>query len=84
MTPSQLKRFRLQNGLSLLDVSARTGLPTDYIEKIEEEQIAALQSDLERLKKAILQAAKEKEDPDYEGDIFKRPLDDDDINEELS
>ena len=66
MNAKQFRRLRQDKKISILDLAARTGLPEDYIEKIEEEKVVALPSDLARLEKAIAQVEKEKSDPDYE------------------
>ena len=80
MTPSQLKKLRLDQKVSLLDVAARTGLPAEYIAKIEDEEIIALESDLARIHKGILQAAKElaqREKDDFDKIDIDRLLDED-------
>ena len=76
MNPAQLRKLRQDKKVSLLDIAARTGLPRDYIEKIEEGTVVALDSDLGRIRKAILQVEKDRQDPDYEEPEIKIPDED--------
>lgn len=76
MTAREIRRLRDQKHVSILDVSARTGLPAEYIEKIESGDVVALPNDLARLKRGILEAARDKADADYEEEPPKPPLDD--------
>ena len=78
MTPGQLKRLRQDKKISHLDLAAITGLPADYIEKIEEGKAIAFASDLARLERALRQAELEKADPDIE----EKEIDRESLNEE--
>jgi transcriptional regulator with XRE-family HTH domain len=53
MMPEEIKRLRLAKEISLLELSAMIGLPADYIRDIEDRKVVALDSDLERLGKAL-------------------------------
>lgn len=76
MTPGEIRRLRETKRVSILDVSARIGLPAEYIEKIESGEVVAILSDLERLRRGILEAARDKSDTDYEQEPPKPILDD--------
>ncbi len=78
LTVEQLRRMRTHANVTILDIAARIGLPADYIEKIEEEQVIPLPSDLERIYQGIMQAQKDRSDPDFEGDFQDRFIDKDD------
>ncbi len=71
LTLEQLRKLRRDKKVTLLDVSARTGLPESYLEKIEEGLLAPVESDLNRIQKAILQAEKERaeEEKDKGSDV---------------
>ena len=60
LTLAQLRKLRRDKSVTLLDISARTGLPESYLEKIEEGLIIPLESDLDRIHRAIVQAEKER------------------------
>ena len=85
MTVDELVKLREKKKVTVLDVAARTGLPEEYIEKIESGKAVALESDLKRIHNAILQAGLEKSGPDAEEmdtenrKKFKDRLVDDDI-----
>ncbi|PIQ86792.1 MAG: hypothetical protein COV74_03375 [Candidatus Omnitrophica bacterium CG11_big_fil_rev_8_21_14_0_20_45_26] len=64
MTIEQIRQLRFKKRVSLLDIAARTGLPENYLEKLEAEEIPATEGDLKRIKDAILHAAKDLEDDD--------------------
>ena len=82
MTPSELQKLREKKKISLLDLAARTGLPEDYIAKIEDGLVPALESDLKRLHKALLQAEqeKQKDDKDDYDDEDEKKIDFDSID----
>ena len=71
LTLEQLRKFRRDKKVTLLDISALTGLPESYIEKIEEGLVTPLASDLNRIQRAIVQAEKERseEDKDKKSDV---------------
>lgn len=80
MTIDEVRKRRERNKISVLDLAARTGLPAEYIEKLESKEAIALESDLARLQRALLQAEKEKSDPDYEPPpVDKGRLEDEEI-----
>ncbi|MDP3920251.1 MAG: helix-turn-helix transcriptional regulator [Candidatus Omnitrophota bacterium] len=51
--PFQLTKILLEHGISLLELAARTGLPKDYLSKIECGEILALEGDVKRIRKAV-------------------------------
>jgi len=53
MTASELKRLRLANRITVIELAAHTGLPAAYLAQIEEESVVALDSDLARIESAI-------------------------------
>ncbi len=66
LTLAQLRKFRRDKKITLLDIAAKTGLPESYLEKLEEGFAVPLEHDLERIHRAILQL--EKERPEDEKD----------------
>ena len=82
MTPQALRKLRQEKKISLLDIAARTGLPEEYLEKIEEGKVVALESDLARIHRAILQTEADKLDPEYEKEE-RKDYDNDELNELL-
>jgi len=53
MKPSEIKRLRERYQISRIELAAHTGLPSDFIRQIEDEEVVALSSDLERLERAL-------------------------------
>lgn len=49
----QIMELRRKLGVSLLELAARSGLPENYLSKIEAGEIQPLDSDLLRLEKAL-------------------------------
>lgn len=53
MTTSRIKTLREQAGISLLELSALTGLPEDYLRDIEEGRVDASVGDWDRMIQAL-------------------------------
>jgi predicted transcriptional regulator len=53
MKASSIRKLREEHKIDRLEIAAYSGLPEDYIEKIETGEVIALESDLERIKKTI-------------------------------
>ena len=68
-----LKIFRQQLKVELLELSAWTGMPESFLSQIEEGAVQPSESDLSRIEKALL---KIKADPDRKYDL-SHPSDDD-------
>lgn len=83
MTIGEFKRKREKLNVSRLDVAARSGLPEDYIEKIEEKTIVALEGDVKRLERALAMVIKERSEPDEIVDGDEPEIDMDDIQRRL-
>ena len=64
MTPKELKKFRLQHKISLVHLAATVGLPADYLSQIEEDEVPALEKDLDRIEKALVKIKTELEEGD--------------------
>ena len=71
LTIAQLRKLRRDKKVTLLDLAAHTGLPESYLEKIEEGLVTPLESDLDRIQKAIIIAEKERaeEKNDKDSDV---------------
>ena len=52
-TALEIKKLRQQFKISLLELSANTGLPTSYLEMIEEGKIVASDNDYKRIMKTL-------------------------------
>ncbi len=53
MKPVELKKLREANKISRIELAANAGLPSGFIAQIEEEEAVPLESDLQRLERAI-------------------------------
>lgn len=63
MTVFELKEFRMQLKISLLEVAAQSGLPEGYLAQIERGEIRASVSDLERIERTLKFIEKENSEP---------------------
>ena len=53
MTPDELKRWRQQYAIPLIELAGWTGLPSGFIGQIEDKSVVALQSDLDRIEEVL-------------------------------
>lgn len=55
MTPFELRKLRTKHQISRLELAAHTGIFTEHIQKIEDETVVPLDSDLQRIEKGLRQ-----------------------------
>lgn len=53
LKPSEIRTLRNDYGISVIEVAAMCGLPADFIRQIEDHEVAALDTDLERIVSAL-------------------------------
>lgn len=63
MTPDELKRMKERLKISFVELAARTGLPSGYIQKIFEGDVIPLVKDVIRIENAALKIEKERQAP---------------------
>jgi|GEM_PF-2220547 len=62
MIPAELNRLRKKLKVHYVELAARTGLPSAYIEKILEGEVLPLWKDVDRIEKVLRQMETEPED----------------------
>jgi transcriptional regulator with XRE-family HTH domain len=66
MQPVALKKLREESKISRIELAAYAGLPSGFIAQIEEEEVVALESDLQRLERVIRNIVKQRNQDEEE------------------
>ncbi|OGW77929.1 MAG: hypothetical protein A2Z83_03175 [Omnitrophica bacterium GWA2_52_8] len=53
MTPREIRKLRKDEKITLIEVAAMSGIPSEHIRKIEEGEVVPLAADLKRIEKAL-------------------------------
>ncbi|HNV86359.1 MAG TPA: hypothetical protein PKL97_05275 [Candidatus Omnitrophota bacterium] len=71
MTPQELERLRNKLKVRYVELAARTGLPSSYVQKILEGEVVPIWKDVDRIEKILLRIEAEPEDCRGSGGAFE-------------